>query len=126
LRDLVVKYGLAWERQDVHALDELFTEDALYQERAFGRPLKGLAEIRQYWERKVMNEQRNIQFRMLSLYGQGETGVAEWEAEFDDLVQNVRKQLREIALIELSGNKIRSLREYWSSRRLRESDLTRR
>ena len=117
-RELVSKYGLAWERQDVLALCSIFTEDAIYQERAFERPLKGLVEIRRYWERKVAKEQSNIRFRILSLYGGIGTGVAEWEAEFDDIAQNVRKKIREVAILELSGEKIRGMREYWSSKRL--------
>jgi ketosteroid isomerase-like protein len=118
LRDLVRRYGEAWTSQDADSLGSIFTSDAIYQERAFDRPLRGLAEIRQYWERKVRDQQASIQFRILSLHGGGGTGVAEWEAEFDDLVQGVRKQMREVAILELSDGKIASLREYWSSRRV--------
>lgn len=118
LKQLVTRYGEAWKNQDVDALASLFTADALYQERVFDRPLRGLDEIRRYWERKVVNQQANIQFRILSLYGGTETGVAEWETEFDDLTQGTRKHIREVAILELSDGKIRSLREYWSSKRV--------
>lgn len=118
LRDLVLRYGEAWKNRDVDALSGIFTTDALYQERAFDRPLRGLSEIRQYWERKVVNQQANIRFKILSLHGSAETGYAEWEVEFDDLVQGVRKQVREVAIIDLSDGKICSLREYWSSKRV--------
>jgi hypothetical protein len=43
--------------------------------------------------------QANITCRLLSLYLDGDTAIAEWEAEFDDLVQGVRKRMREIALL---------------------------
>ncbi len=67
LKQLVTRYGEAWEEQDVNALSNVFTTDALYQERAFKRPLRGVAEIRQYWEHKVVRQQANIHFRIISL-----------------------------------------------------------
>lgn len=118
LKELVSRYGAAWKRQDANGLSDVFTLDALYQERAFDRPLKGLSEIREYWNRKVVSQQANIRFKILSLYGGTQTGVAEWEAEFDDLVQGVRKKIREVAILEVSDGKIASLREYWSSKRI--------
>jgi hypothetical protein len=36
--------------------------------------------------------QANITCRLLSLYLDGDTAIAEWEAEFDDLIQGVRKR----------------------------------
>jgi hypothetical protein len=44
------------------------------------------------------------------------TPIAEWQAEFDDLEQQVRKQMREIAVLVFEGNRISSLREYWTSK----------
>jgi len=59
--------------------------------------------------------QANITCRLLSLYLDGDTAIAEWEAEFDDLVQGVRKRMREIALLVFEDRLIASLREYWAS-----------
>jgi hypothetical protein len=61
--------------------------------------------------------QANITCRLLSLYLDGDTAIAEWEAEFDDLVQGVRKRMREIALLVFEDRLIASLREYWHHRR---------
>jgi len=52
----------------------------------------------------------------LNLYLDGDTAIVEWEAEFDDLVKQVRKEMREVAIITFDGYRISSLREYWSSR----------
>jgi ketosteroid isomerase-like protein len=41
--------------------------------------------------------------------------IAEWEAEFDDMAQGVRKRMREIAVLVFEGGLIASLREYWAS-----------
>jgi hypothetical protein len=59
--------------------------------------------------------QANITCRLLSLYLDGDTAIAEWEAKFDDLVQGVRKRMREIALLVFEDRLIASLREYWAS-----------
>jgi ketosteroid isomerase-like protein len=59
--------------------------------------------------------QANITCRLLSLYLDGDTAIAEWEAKFDDLVQGVRKRMREIALLTFEDRLIASLREYWAS-----------
>lgn len=40
------------------------------------------------------------------------------EAEFDDVVQRVRKRMREIAVLDFEGRQIAALREYWSSERV--------
>jgi hypothetical protein len=60
--------------------------------------------------------QRNITCKLLNLYLEGNTAIAEWQAEFDDLEQQVRKQMREIAVLVFEGNRISGLREYWASK----------
>lgn len=62
-----------------------------------------------------MGSQANIRCKLLSLYLDGTTAIAEWEAEFDDVARGVRKRMREIAVLEFEGHQIASLREYWSS-----------
>jgi hypothetical protein len=37
---------------------------------------------------------------------------------FDDVVQGVRKRMRELAVLEFDGELIDSLREYWASEQL--------
>ena len=71
--------------------------------------------IRRYWETKVVGAQANITCRLLNLYLDGDTAVAEWLAEFDDVAQGVRKRMQEIAVLEFDGHLISSLREYWAS-----------
>ena len=51
----------------------------------------------------------------LNLYLDGNTAIAEWDAEFDDLTQGVRKHMIEVAILEFEGKLVGSLREYWSS-----------
>ena len=120
LKELILKYGRAWQNQDVNLLPSIFTEGAIYQERAFERAMIGLPSIREYWKSKVLTQQNNIQFRFISVNGGVDKGIAEWEVEFDDLSQKevVRKKIREVAILELVDGKISSLREFWSSKRI--------
>jgi len=60
----------------------------------------------------------NITCELLNLYLDDGTAIAEWEATFDDTAQQVRKRMREVALLTFDGPLIDSLREYWASEEL--------
>jgi uncharacterized protein (TIGR02246 family) len=115
VRKLIDIYMRAWTTQDPNLILEIFTPSATYHERVLGEPIRGHAGIRQYWRTKVVNEQANISAELLSLYFDGTTAIAEWEAQFDDLVEGHRKRMREVAILELDDDRIASLREYWTS-----------
>ena len=117
-REVVDVYMKAWEAQDPDLIVTIFTEDATYHERVLRDPaIPGRAAIRRYWETKVVQGQAGIRVQLLSLYVDpgDSTAIAEWEAEFDDLAQGVRKRMREVAILEFAGEQISSLREYWAS-----------
>jgi hypothetical protein len=114
-RKVVDTYIRAWEQQDPDLIVTIFTESATYHERVLEEPIPDREAIRRYWQAKVVEAQANIMCRLLSLYLDGDTAIAEWEAEFDDLEQGVRKRMREIAVLEFEGQLIASLREYWAS-----------
>lgn len=118
VRNLIDVYIRAWTTQDPDLILTIFTPTATYHERVLQEPIRDHAGIREYWETKVVKEQANIQAQLLSLYLDGETAIAEWEAEFDDVVQGQRKRMREVAILELDNDRIASLREYWASERL--------
>ena len=63
----------------------------------------------------MVGSQANITCRLLSLYLDGDTAIAEWVAEFDDLTQGHRKRMQEIAVLVFEEGRIASLREYWAS-----------
>ncbi|ETZ55277.1 nuclear transport factor 2 family protein [Mycobacterium avium] len=104
--------------QDADLITTIFTDDATYHERVLQEPIRSLAGIRRYWETKVVAEQANITARLLALYEDDQTVIAEWEASFDDVVQGCRKRMREVAILEFEGAKIAGLREYWASERV--------
>ncbi len=117
VRSVLDKYAQAWVHGDSELITSLFTEDGIYAERAFEAPYTVHKEIKQYWIDKVLGEQRNITFTLLSVIVSADLAVAEWEAEFDDIKRGLHVTMREIAVLEFNGDKIKSLREYWQSRK---------
>ncbi len=117
-REVVDTYIRAWVRQDPDLIVTVFTGSATYHERVLEDPIPDRDAIRRYWEEKVVRSQANIKCELLNLYLDGTTVIAEWEAEFDDLAQGVRKRMREIAVLTFEGRLISSLREYWASERI--------
>jgi uncharacterized protein (TIGR02246 family) len=118
VRELLDTYIRAWETQDPALIVTIFTEEATYHERVMGEPIRGRDGIHAYWQSKVVEEQANITCKLLHLYLDDGTAIAEWEAEFDDRSQQVRKRMREVALLTFDGPLIASLREYWASKAL--------
>lgn len=101
--------------QDPELIVTIFTPTATYHERVLDEPILNIGGIRQYWETKVVKEQANIDAKLLNLYLDGTTAIAEWEAYLDELVKGHRKLMREVAILEFDGDRIASLREYWAS-----------
>jgi ketosteroid isomerase-like protein len=120
VRRVIDVYIRAWEQQDPDLIVTIFTEDATYHERVLEEPIPDRAAIRAYWEAKVVGAQANIRCELLNLYLDGDTAVAEWLAEFDDVAQGVRKRMKEIAVLVFEDGLIASLREYWASAQVGE------
>jgi hypothetical protein len=117
-RDVIDIYIRAWVEQDPDLIVTIFTDAATYHERVLDAPMRDREGIRAYWQAKVVESQGNIKCELLNLYLDGNTAIAEWEAEFDDLVQRARKRMREVAILVFEGRLIASLREYWASERI--------
>lgn len=116
VRDVIAVYITAWETQDPDLIVTIFTPTATYHERVMKDiTIPDREAIRQYWQAKVVEAQANISCRLVNLYLDGDTAIAEWFAEFDDVAQGVRKRMQEIAVLEFEGRRIASLREYWAS-----------
>lgn len=118
VRGIVDLYIQAWVGQDPDLIMTIFTDTATYHERVLEAPIRDRAGIRAYWQAKVVESQDNIKCELLNLYLDGNTAIVEWEAQFDDVVQGVRKRMREVAILVFEDQLIASLREYWSSERL--------
>jgi SnoaL-like domain len=115
VRDVIAIYIRAWVEQDPDLIVSIFTDTATYHERVLQEPIRNREGIRAYWQEKVVESQDHITCELLNLYLDGDTAIVEWEAEFDDVAQNIRKRMREVAILVFEGRLIASLREYWSS-----------
>jgi hypothetical protein len=118
VRDVVDTYIRAWVQKDPDLIVTIFTETATYHERVLEEPIRNRGGIREYWQTKVVESQDRITCEPLNLYLDGNTAIVEWEAQFDDLAQRVRKRMREVAILVFEGTLIASLREYWSSEQI--------
>lgn len=118
VRGIIDLYIQAWVTQDPKLITTIFTDSAAYHERVLEAPIRGREGIRAYWQTKVVESQNNIKCELLDLYLDGDTAIAEWEAQFDDVVEGVRKRMREVAILVFEGKLIASLREYWTSERI--------
>lgn len=118
VRALLDIYVKAWETQDPSLICGIFTPDATYHERIMEDPIPDREAIRAYWQSKVVESQANITCRILALYLDDDTAIAEWEAVFDDTKQQVRKRMREVAILTVRNGLFSSLREYWASEHL--------
>ncbi|MGH3793906.1 MAG: nuclear transport factor 2 family protein [Pseudonocardiaceae bacterium] len=118
VRSIVDLYIQAWVGQDPDLIITIFTDTATYHERVLEAPIQDREGIRAYWQTKVVESQDNIDCELLNLYLDGNTAIVEWEAQFDDVVQKVRKRMREVAILVFEDQLIASLREYWASERM--------
>ena len=111
--DILKKYGEAWVDQDVDKILSIFTEDGIYHERVLEKPFVGHEQIRKYWQGKVVEEQSNIKFKLLNYYIEGDILIAEWDASFHSNIKKANLHIKEVAILKIKKDKIKSLREYW-------------
>ncbi len=117
IRSILETYGKAWESQDPELIISIFTEYATYQEGPFAVPMQGRDAIKKYWLKKVVQEQKDIHFKLLNLLTQGNQAAAEWNGDFVDTVTNEQVHMYEAAFLTFKEGKISSLRETWRSQR---------
>lgn len=113
VKKIIAIYADAWISQDPEKIISIFTPDGIYHEFVFKKPFIGHAEIKKYWENKVLKEEADIHFKLLNVYIDGNTAIAEWEADFFNNIEQKRIHIREVAILEIVNKKIKSLREYW-------------
>ena len=111
---LIEIYGRAWETRDPELIITLFTEEATYNDPKEPENI-GRDAIKKYWETKVIGEQEDIKFKLLHVWVDGETVIAEWFATFKDIKRNLYIEMTEVAIFAVKEGKFSSLREYYKS-----------
>ncbi|MDZ7742281.1 MAG: nuclear transport factor 2 family protein [Bacteroidota bacterium] len=87
------KYKNAWEERNPAAVDELYSSDAEYNESPFSTNLKGIDQIKRYWEEGARDSQMNIEFSFEIIAVKSNRGFAKWQAEFDRVGQKIHVKL---------------------------------
>ncbi len=109
-------YGRAWETGDPVAAAELFTEDAAYHETPFDEPMRGRADIVEYWS-DVPRSQDDIRFSYEILAVSERGGVAHWNADFLKLPARTSVRLDGTLLGKLDADsRCTEFREWWHRR----------
>src|SRR3972149_10548285 len=83
IKEVLKRYGEAWENQDSELILRCFTKKGVYQESPLSRPYRGHAAIRKFWETVVCRQTKKISFKLKNCYvsSDGKTGFAEWECK---------------------------------------------
>lgn len=118
VKNILKKYEEAWVEQDINKILSIFNENGIYHEQVLKEPIVGHKAISEYWKTKVCEEQSEIKFKLLNYYICGNTVIAEWVASFNSNIEHARIHIKEVAILEIENDKIKSLREYWQSEKL--------
>lgn len=111
---LIAVYGQAWMERDAEKILTVFTPDATYLDPREGTQV-GHEGIRNYWQYKVLNNQKDIHFTLLNIWVDGDTVVAEWNAKFIDIERQLHIDMTEVGIFGVRNNQFSSLREYYTS-----------
>ena len=106
-------YGRAWETKDPEAAADLFVEDATYYETPFDQPMRGRAEIMEYWS-GVPRSQDEIRFSYEILTASAGEGIAHWDANFVRLPTGTPVEIDGVLLAKLDADgRCTEFREGW-------------
>lgn len=114
IKEVMKKYGKAWETQDTKLILECFTKKGVYQESPLSKPYKGHKEIKKFWDSVVVKDTAAITFRLGQCYASEDkkTGFAEWTCQ--NIYKNKKNYMVGIMILKMKGNKITYLNEYWN------------
>jgi limonene-1,2-epoxide hydrolase len=111
-------YRRAWESRDPEAAVKLYAENATYQETPFVPPMRGRAEILNYWK-NVARTQEDVRVECEVIALAEERCFAHWHASFVRLPMRIRLELDGIFLLTFgSGNRCTALCEWWHRREI--------
>ena len=115
---IVRDFERAFNRQDVSALLDCFTEDASYHDNFFG-PHAGHARLRAMFER-MFREGRDYAWTMDSVVESPALAAAEWTFSYvvtEAIPRSAGRKIRfrGMSLFELRDGKVRAYREYFDT-----------
>lgn len=109
------RYERAWETRSAPAAAALFSENAVYREAPFEKPMEGRGAISEYWS-TVTADQRDIDFRYEVIAVNGDKGVAHWSAVFKLESTGERVALDGVFVLTFNAaGQCTLLREWWQA-----------
>ena len=116
IKEVMKKYGKAWENQDSNLIMECFTKNGVYQESPLKKPYRGHREIKKFWDEVVKKETIKIKFKLGKCYlsKDEKTGFSEWECK--NIHKKETHKMVDIMILKMKGNKISFLNEYWNTK----------
>lgn len=114
IKEVMKKYGVAWETKNAKLILECFTPNGIYQESPLRKPYVGHKEIKKFWDSVVVKDTSDIKFKLGNCYisKDGKTGFAEWTCK--NIYRNKENFMVGIMILKMKGDKIVYLNEYWN------------
>ena len=116
---LVRELGRVWNSQDRERVPELFAEDAVFRDMAFGIQKRGLAEIREMF-RETWRGIPDLHTEITRVLPHGEWVASEWTlsgthtGDFPELPATGRRfSVQGVSITHVEGGKIVSQRDYY-------------
>jgi ketosteroid isomerase-like protein len=89
----IADYERAWRTQGTDPLARLFSDDAIYRAAPFEEPLRGLAEIAEFWEAEREGPDEVFSLTSEPVAVEGDVGVARLEVSYGDPVVRLYRDL---------------------------------
>ncbi len=109
MKELVEKYLKAAKQKNIHALDDIFSEDAVYIE-STGATYNGLEQIKKWFEQVTAGGEVTA-WDMKRIFDMGETGAAEWYFEYQITGADMFS-FDGVSLVETEDGKIKKWSEF--------------
>lgn len=111
IKHILNTYKTAWETHDPALLIDIFSKDAIYQEKP-GNILNGIKEIQAYWT-EIAQTQRNVQFVVKEIMQCNRVIIIEWSSKFERTDIEELWELDGVMLLHLEAGQINRLKEYF-------------
>ncbi len=120
IKEIMIKYGKSWEKQDIDLILDCFLPNGIYQESPLSKPYKGHKEIARFWKNIVQNKTEKIKFKLGKCYlaEDKKTGFAEWECSCTHKYKEkwIKEKMAGIMILKIQKGKISYLNEYWTKK----------
>jgi hypothetical protein len=111
-RELIETFGDGWARQNSDQLLTVFTENAVFREGPFGKPLEGIENIRTYWG-DISYHQSEGTFTAGEIFTVGPWFSVEFKCVFRRRRTGEWVDVRGTLFCETEEEKISEMRMYW-------------